>query len=89
MISGIKFAGIKVENGIICDGHHRYLASLLANYSIEIIDYVVAKGSVIRDWSFVEFIEEDYDTQAKIDMWNRQDAEYNDLPLDKLVDLLK
>jgi len=25
MCLGIKFSGIKVENNLICDGHHRYI----------------------------------------------------------------
>ena len=32
MSAGINFSAIKVENNLICDGHHRYLASLFANF---------------------------------------------------------
>jgi hypothetical protein len=28
MSAGIKFSGIKVEDTLICDGHHRYIASM-------------------------------------------------------------
>lgn len=30
MLLGIKFDAIKVHQTLVCDGHHRYLASLLA-----------------------------------------------------------
>lgn len=32
MATGIKFSNIKVADGLIIDGHHRYLASLLADF---------------------------------------------------------
>ena len=32
MCFGIKFSEIKVEGELICDGHHRYVASLLAKF---------------------------------------------------------
>ncbi len=31
MLVGIKFPSIKIDDNLIIDGHHRYLASLLAN----------------------------------------------------------
>lgn len=40
MLAGIKFTEIKVDDRLICDGHHRYLASLLANYTLGIVPSV-------------------------------------------------
>lgn len=35
MTLGIKFQGIKIEGKVIVDGHHRYLASLMAEIELE------------------------------------------------------
>ena len=35
MINGIKFDDIKICEGVIIDGHHRYVSSLLANIKLD------------------------------------------------------
>lgn len=89
MSAGIKFSSIKVENNLICDGHHRYVASLLANFPIERISGSSTSATIIVNWESVIFEEEDWDTSAKINMLNEQDAEYNNMPIEKIVELLK
>jgi len=86
---GIDFSGIKVENGLICDGHHRYLASLIANYDIDRIPYRATSATMVIDWNDVVFDHEDWDTEAKIRMLNEQDAQYNKIAIEKLNQLLK
>ncbi len=88
-LAGIKFYGIKVENNLICDGHHRHLASLLANISIERIATSSTSATIVVDWKSVIFEDEDWDTQAKIDMLNDQDANYNNIPIEKIIELLQ
>lgn len=89
MSGGIKFAGIKVENNVICDGHHRYIASLLANLQIEILPGNTTSATSVIDWKSVNFVEDDWDTEAKIRVLNEQDAEFNNISLDTVVELLK
>lgn len=89
MTAGIKFSGIKVEDNLICDGHHRYLASILANFPLERVPSKKTSATNIIDWKSVIFDEEDWDTHAKIKMLNEQDAEYNNIPVEKIVELLK
>lgn len=89
MVNGIKFSGIKVEGNIIIDGHHRYLASLLANIKLEQHPYVATSATKIYDWKSVDFVEEDWDTEAKIILLNKIDADYNGLTLNKLNELIK
>jgi len=89
MAAGIEFAGIKVENNLICDGHHRYVASILANFTLERISGSSTSATVKVNWESVTFDEEDWDTLAKINMLNEQDAHYNNIPIDKIVELLK
>ncbi len=89
MLAGIKFSTIKVENKMICDGHHRYLASLLANFAIETIPTAITSATIIIDWQSVIFEHEDWDTQAKINMLNEQDANYNNMSYEEIVGLLE
>jgi hypothetical protein len=89
MSAGIKFSGIKVEDKLICDGHHRYIASILANFPLERIAGNTTSATSPVDWESVTFEEEDWDTEAKVNMLNMQDAEYNNIAIDKIVELLK
>jgi len=89
MSAGIKFTGIKVENSLICDGHHRYIASILAKFPLERIPGSTTAATTTVDWKSVTFEEEDWDTPAKINMLNEQDAKYNNIPVEQIVELLK
>ena len=89
MSAGIKFSEIKVENNLICDGHHRYIASLLANFSLERIQGNITSATTEIQWKLVSFEDEDWDTEAKIKMLNEQDADYNNIPLATIVELLR
>lgn len=86
---GIKLRGIKLEGDLIIDGHHRYIASLLAEYALESIPSNSTSATTVTKWDEVELVESDWDTSAKILMLNEQDASYNDISLEKLVDMLK
>lgn len=89
MLVGINFTEIKVDSTYICDGHHRYIASLLAKYVINTIPSKRTSASQVTDWKSVEFDTEDWDTLAKIKFLNEQDAFYNNLSVDKLIELVK
>ncbi len=89
MSIGIKFRGIKTENNLICDGHHRYIASLLSNFPLERIPGQVTSATTMVPWESVIFENEDWDTVAKINMLNEQDAGYNNIQIAELVELLK
>lgn len=89
MSAGILFSGIKVENNLICDGHHRYIASLLANFPLEISPGNITSATVEVAWESVIFELEDWDTAAKIYMLNEQDAVFNNIPIQSMIELLK
>lgn len=89
MTIGIKFQGIKVDGDLIIDGHHRYLASILAGISLERYPSQRTSATRISDWKVVNFVEEDWDTEAKILILNQMDAKYNNLTQEQLNDLLK
>lgn len=84
MIIGIKFHGIKVNEDTIIDGHHRYLASQLAEITIEIFPSPRTSATKTTNWESIEFDHEDWDTAAKIKMLTAQDAEYNNLSIEEI-----
>lgn len=86
---GIKFAEIKIDNGLICDGHHRYIASLLANVKIATTQSLRTSASQEISWQLVNFDENDWDSTIKINLLNQQDASYNDISLETLMEMLK
>lgn len=89
MRAGIKFGGIKVEKDLICDGHHRYIASLFANFPLERFPSNITSATIITNWESVVFEEDEWDTPAKIEMLNRQDAEFNEMSIEKVIEILK
>ena len=89
MATGIKFSNIKVADGLIIDGHHRYLASLLADFKLETVISSSTSAAEITDWITIDYVDEDWDTQAKIKMLNEEDAKYNAVSIDEIVELLK
>ena len=89
MSIGIQFSGIKVDGCLICDGHHRYVASLLANVPVVRFPFNSTSATAAIDWRSVVFVEEDWDTTAKIEMLNEQDAKFNNITVDQLIELLK
>ncbi|MEO6232377.1 MAG: hypothetical protein ABJB11_03760 [Ferruginibacter sp.] len=89
MSAGIKFSGIKVESNLICDGHHRYIASIFAKFPLEKIPGNITSATTAVHWESVIFEDEDWDTPAKINMLNEQDAAYNGIAIEEIVALLK
>ncbi|MFN8276336.1 MAG: ParB/Srx family N-terminal domain-containing protein [Chitinophagales bacterium] len=89
MIIGIKFSGIKVDGDVIIDGHHRYLASLLAGITLDIYPSNKTSATKVSDWKTVSFVEEDWDTEAKILILNQIDADFNEMTIAELNELLK
>lgn len=89
MLAGIKIPAIKVEGDFICDGHHRYVASLLAQYPLKRISWVTTSATTLIDWKTVSFDKGDWDTEDEINLRNREDAEYNNILIEKIVELLK
>lgn len=88
MSLGIMFSGIKVVDNLIIDGHHRYLASLLANKKLDIYSSNRTTATTVTEWESVVFVDDDWDTKAKIEMLNEQDAKYNDVSLDEIIKLV-
>ena len=89
MSVGIRFSGIKVCEDMIIDGHHRYLASLLAGVSLEIIPSSSTSATKTTTWNTIDLMEEDWDTEAKINHLNQIDADNNGMSIEALKILLQ
>ena len=89
MKNGIKFGDIKVSDSTIVDGHHRYVASVLANHQLPVIKSPTTSATIEYDWKDVEFVEEDWDTPEIIQKMNEVDAEYNDITLEQINEMIK
>lgn len=88
MSAGIRFPPIKVDGCLICDGHHRYLASLLASFPLERIPGSSTSATAAVHWASVCFEETDWDSPTKIKLLNAQDAEYNNIDMEEMIALL-
>ncbi len=82
MSHGIKFDDIKICDNLIIDGHHRYLSSLITNFSIGQVPSPKTAATKQVEWNVVEFDENDWDTPLKIAHLNEQDAIYNGLDIE-------
>lgn len=88
MVSGIKFDDIKICGNLVIDGHHRYLSSLLAEIEIGKIKSFKSSATKEFKWIDVEFDENDWDTDSKIQYLNQRDAEYNQVDIETIIDII-
>lgn len=89
MVSGIKFDDIKTCDGLVIDGHHRYLCSLLSGKEIGRVSTHQTSATKKYDWGDVELVEIDWDTESKIEKLNREDAEFNNIPIHEIIQMTK
>ena len=86
---GLKFDAIKVYKNMIIDGHHRYISSVLANIELERVTSSKTIATIEYNWRDVEFVSEEWDTIEKINRLNEQDALFNKLTLEKIIEITK
>lgn len=89
MIIGIEFDAIKVSNtGLIINGHHRYIASLLAKKNINIFPATENINQQKYDWNELILSRNDFDSKSQIKYHNYNDAQRNKIKLEELEILL-
>lgn len=90
MSNELKFRPICVaSDGLIVDGHHRYISSVLANYTLDVVSGYPKPSHVNEiSWNIVDFIDADWDTPDKIRMLNEQDARYNGMKIEDIEGIL-
>jgi len=76
---------ISVCNEVIIDGHHRYLASLLSEFTLEPTPNAMSSAKIEYEWKNIEVVLEDWDRPEEIDEYNREYAEFNNLSLEELL----
>jgi hypothetical protein len=89
MVNGINFDDIKVCDDLIIDGHHRYISSLVAGVKIGITKYPKSSATITYDWKTIDFTETEWDTEDKIQHLNELDAEFNNIEIDKINEIIK
>ncbi|GAA4205443.1 hypothetical protein GCM10022289_24880 [Pedobacter jeongneungensis] len=89
MVNGINFDNIKVCDNLIIDGHHRYISSILADIDLGWIPSCKTSATNVYDWTNVEFVDEEWDTELKIQRMNELDAEFNNISIEKISEITK
>jgi hypothetical protein len=89
MKSGIRFEDIKVHGNLIIDGHHRYIASIVANYKLGVVPYPSTSATRSTFWREVSLDMNDWDTTAEILKHNKYDALYNSIDLSEISKILE
>jgi len=90
MKQDLLFKPICVSDNLIVEGHHRYISAILADYQIEVIKNYPKPG-IVKDliWKDLEFVDEDWDTPFKIQMLNEEDAKYNGISIEVIIEIIK
>jgi hypothetical protein len=89
MIAKISFPAIKIQDDIICDGHHRFIAAMLAGYNLDVVNWTSTSATTIISWETVSFDEKDWDTPEEVYQINLRDAEYNSIPVEEILAMLE
>ena len=89
MKASLKFDAIKICGDIVIDGHHRYVASVLAEASIERFLSTKNHTQTVYDWKDVILKTIDYDDQSEIRYYNFNDALRNGITLKQVEELLQ
>jgi hypothetical protein len=89
MLNRIKFDDIKVCDIFIIDGHHRYVSSLLAKIKLDEAKSSMTSKTNKYAWADVEFVAEEWDTEDKTKILNELDAEFNNITLEKIIEITR
>lgn len=89
MVNDIKFDDIKICDYLIIDGHHRYISSILADIKLGSVPSYRTLATLEYEWINVEFVEEEWDTKSRIKILNKFDADFNNIPLNKIIEITK
>lgn len=89
MKAGIRFPPIKIEGNLICDGHHRYIASIFAEFPLDQISTQTTAATEIIAWNVIVFQEDDWDTPSQIEKLNEEDANYYNMEMARILEILK
>ena len=89
MKANLKFDAIKICDELLIDGHHRYIASVIAGVSIERFQSTKNLTQSSFEWADVSLITVDYDESNLIDYHNYNDALRNDVTVAYIKKILE
>lgn len=89
MANGIKFDNIKTCDHLIIDGHHRYVSSLIAKVEIQNSKYPKTIATIEHEWETVVFTETEWNTEHKIQQFNKIDAKLNNMTIERIIEITK
>lgn len=85
---GLIFPTIKISGNSIIDGHHRYIASLVAHVEVSTTESKLTSVKEVTKWKSVELVEEDWDGADDVKLHNEKDALYNGMTVERLMELI-
>lgn len=88
MKSNLYFKPIQISKGIIIEGHHRYLASILSNKNIEILNLDLNNLPDSYTWKNLQIDEKDWDSPEFQERINLKDAYINNLSLKEVLKII-
>ena len=66
LVQGERFEGIKVADGLIMNGHHRYICYKILEIEPEIINWTKNSNDEITSWNLIEVDVIDWETPREI-----------------------
>jgi hypothetical protein len=88
MSNGLLMPSIQVDKNVIINGHHRYVASMLAEYPLERVKSITSAAKQQAEWKLVTIADEDWDSAFDIKMYNEEDAKYNELTFEDIIGII-
>jgi hypothetical protein len=83
-----NFDAIKVADGLIIDGHHRFIASIIAQVEIDKFLYSTNHNQISYEWKDVILSTNEYDSPEKISYHNFNDAKRNGITIQEIEKIL-
>lgn len=88
MSAGLLLPSIQVCENLIINGHHRYIAAILAGYQLGRVTSIKSGAKQPMEWKLLTIADEDWDMSSDIKMFNEEDAKYNDLDLEDIIGII-
>lgn len=88
VLIGLSLGGIKVNEGLIIDGHHKYLAFVFAKQAFDIFPSYTSSATTMYEWKEVQIDENDWDSIDWVRLQNYLDAKTKNISLEELERLL-
>jgi len=89
MVAEVPFTDIQVAGSAIINGHHRYLAALLANYQLSRAAGIRSEAKLNVDWKAVILEDADWDLPGDVERFNAEDARYCGMGLGEFLERIK